>query len=90
MSRRIIVTGCVQDVWFRGWTIDQAEALGLSGWVRNRRDSSVEILAEGPDEALAELVRRCQQGPSEAQVERVDVEEADEAVPPGFVQRPTL
>ena len=90
MSRRIRVTGRVQGVWFRGWTVDQARSLGLSGWVRNRRDGSVEILAEGPDEALAELARRCHEGPPAARVERVEAEESDEAAPAGFAGRPTV
>ena len=90
MSTRILVHGRVQGVWFRGWTVDQAEVLGLRGWVRNRRDGSVEILADGPDEAIAELVRRCHNGPSAARVERVDVEEADEAPAANFLQRPTV
>lgn len=90
MIRRLRVTGLVQGVWFRGWTVDQARALGLGGWVRNRRDGSVEILAEGPEEAIAELARRCGEGPPSARVERVEVETADEAPPPGFTSRPTL
>ncbi|MGQ0588784.1 MAG: acylphosphatase [Sphingosinicella sp.] len=90
MSRRIRVTGRVQGVWYRGWTVGQARALGLSGWVRNRRDGSVEILADGPDEALAELVRRCHEGPPAARVERVEAEESEEAAPAGFVGRRTL
>lgn len=89
MIRRIRVTGRVQGVWFRGWTADEAQALRLDGWVRNRRDGSVEILTKGPDAAIAELVRRCHEGPAAARVDRVEVEEADEAVPAGFEQRPT-
>lgn len=90
MSKRIIVTGRVQGVWFRGWTVDQAEALGLSGWVRNRRDGTVEILAGGTDEAIAELVCRCYEGPSAARVEHVGVEEVDEEVPIRFEMRSTF
>jgi acylphosphatase len=89
MVRRLVVTGRVQGVWYRGWTVEQALALGLDGWVRNRRDGSVEILASGPDAALAELVRRCHLGPAAARVDRVDVEESEEAPPPGFEQRAT-
>jgi acylphosphatase len=90
VTKRIRVTGRVQGVWFRGWTADQARALELNGWVRNRRDGSVEILAEGPEGAVAELVRRCGQGPPAARVEAVEIEAADESVPAGFAQRPTL
>ena len=89
MSKRIVVHGRVQGVWYRGWTVDQARALGLSGWVRNRRDGTVGILADGPEEAIAELVRRCREGPSAARVERVEIEESEEAAPKGFDQRPT-
>lgn len=49
MSRRIRVSGHVQGVWYRGWTVDTARALGLSGWVRNRRDGSVDRPAAEPD-----------------------------------------
>lgn len=90
MIRRLTVRGRVQGVWYRGWAVDQARALGLSGWVRNRRDGSVEILAAGPEEAVAALVGLCRRGPPAARVERVDIEESDEPIPAGFEQRPTL
>ena len=67
-----------------------AAGLGVDGWVRNRRDGSVEILAGGSQAAVAALVERCRQGPPAARVERVEIEESDEAVPPGFAQRPTV
>ena len=88
MIRRLLVHGRVQGVWFRGWTVDLAESLGLDGWVRNRRNGNVEILVSGPDAAIAELIARCHEGPPSARVERVDVAEADEAPPSGFEQRP--
>lgn len=90
MSRHIRVYGEVQGVWYRGWTVDQAEALGLRGWVRNRRDGGVEILADGTEEAIEDLIARCRQGPAAARVERIESEETEEAAPPGFTQRPTL
>ena len=89
MIRRLIVHGRVQGVWYRGWTVDQAVALGLDGWVRNRREGTVEILASGPEAAVEELIARCREGPPAARVERVDVLESDEAVPNGFEQWPT-
>lgn len=89
MSKRVLVFGRVQGVWFRGWTVDEARALGLDGWVRNRRDGSVEMLLSGPDEAVARMIERVRRGPSAARVERVDVEESDELAPSGFEQRPT-
>lgn len=89
MIRRIIVHGRVQGVWFRGWTVDAARALGLDGWVGNRRDGSVEILASGEEAAIAALIERCRTGPPAARVERVEAEETEERPPPGFAQRPT-
>jgi len=89
MSRRLIVHGRVQGVWYRGWTVDQATALGLDGWVRNRRDGSVEMLVSGPEAAVAALIRRCHEGPPAAQVERIEEMETDETPPKGFAQRPT-
>ena len=90
MIRRLLVAGRVQGVWYRGWTVDQARALGLDGWVRNRRDGSVEILASGPDAAIGALIERCRQGPPAARVDDVAVAEAEEPVAPGFTQRPTV
>ncbi len=89
MIRRLLVHGRVQGVWYRGWTVDQAEALGLDGWVRNCRDGTVEILASGTEEAIAALIERCRRGPPAARVDDVAVTEAGEPVPSGFTQRPT-
>ncbi len=88
--RRIVVRGRVQGVFYRGWAVEAARGLGLEGWVRNRRDGSVEILAAGPEAAIAALIENCRRGPPAARVDRVDVEETDEPVPARFVQRPTL
>ncbi len=77
-ARRITVTGRVQGVFFRASTRLQAEALGLTGWVRNEPDGSVAIFAEGPRAALDTLEEWCHHGPPAARVERVIAEEADE------------
>lgn len=91
MTRRLRIHGRVQGVWYRGWAIDAARALGLDGWVRNRSDGSVELLARGPETALDSLAEQCRRGPPSARVDRIEVEEAaDEQVPDGFAQRPTL
>ena len=89
VTRRIKVHGRVQGVWFRGWTVDQARALGLHGWVRNRRDGSVEMLLSGDEEAVDRMIALCRRGPSAARVEHVDVEEVEAAIPGSFEQRPT-
>jgi acylphosphatase len=83
------VTGRVQGVWFRGWTLDEAEALGLDGWVRNRRDGSVEALFSGPDAAVDAMVRACRRGPPAARVDALTQQDADPPAERGFQQLPT-
>jgi len=90
MARRIRVRGRVQGVFYRGWAIEAACDLGLRGWVRNRRDGSVEMLVDGNEETVGLMIERARRGPSAARVDRLDVEETDEDVPPGFTQRPTV
>lgn len=66
------IEGRVQGVWFRGWTVHEATRLGLNGWVRNRRDGSVEAVFSGPAEAVDDMLRACHAGPPAAQVMRVE------------------
>jgi acylphosphatase len=74
VSARIHVYGRVQGVFFRANMKKVAEDLGLSGWVRNLQDGSVEAYVEGPEENVRKLVEWCHVGPPAARVERVDVE----------------
>jgi acylphosphatase len=69
---QLTVRGRVQGVYFRASTQREARRLGLGGWVRNRNDGSVEILAEGEEDAIRELYGWAQKGPSAARVDRVD------------------
>lgn len=80
---RVRATGRVQGVAFRAWTQDEAEALDLSGWVRNASDGSVEALLGGPEERVAEMLRRMRRGPPAARVDGVTAEETDELAPEG-------
>jgi acylphosphatase len=80
----------VQGVFFRATAQEEAAGLGLAGWVRNRRDGSVELVAEGPLDALERICAWARHGPVHARVdelERVDSEPVD--LEPGFVVRPT-
>ncbi|MCC6557486.1 MAG: acylphosphatase [Polyangiaceae bacterium] len=70
---QLFVRGRVQGVFFRASAQREAKRLGLTGWVRNRSDGSVEILAEGEEDQLKELIAWGHRGPSAARVERVDV-----------------
>lgn len=90
IARRLVIRGRVQGVFYRGWTVDEARALGLSGWVRNRRDGTVEMIVAGEERALEQMIERCREGPPAAHVEQVEVQEAEEAPPAGFEQRPTI
>lgn len=67
----LVISGRVQGVFFRAAAAEQAAGLGLTGWVRNRRDGAVEIVAEGEAQALSALRRWCAHGPSGAHVDRV-------------------
>lgn len=85
IGRRARIHGRVQGVFFRNWTADKALALGVRGWVRNRRDGSVELEAYGEGEAVEALIEECRTGPPTAKVERIDVEVAEgEGPSPGF------
>ena len=87
---RVVVTGKVQGVWFRAWTIEEAEKRSLRGWVRNRRDGSVEALFAGDPAKVGAMVTLCHQGPPMANVATVTVTDAaNESVPDGFDQRRT-
>lgn len=68
------VFGDVQGVYFRGTARGLAHANGISGWIRNRADGSVEAMFEGEEEAVRDMVAWCHQGPLRAQVESVDLE----------------
>ena len=77
VRRRVVVHGRVQGVFFRDSTRRRAQQLGVSGWVSNRSDGSVEAVFEGEPEAVDRLVAFVQKGPRGAEVSRVDV--TDEA-----------
>jgi acylphosphatase len=70
----ILVSGKVQGVFFRDSAREQAERLGLSGWVRNRPDGKVEVVVEGDPERLREMTAWCEEGSRPARVESVEVD----------------
>jgi len=75
---QVTVRGRVQGVGYRAWVEDRAVACELEGWVRNRRDGSVEALFCGPPGVVSEMVALCRHGPPSARVENVISETADE------------
>jgi acylphosphatase len=74
--RQVRVTGRVQGVGYRAWVEHQARNHNLEGWVRNRRDGSVEALFAGPENLVSEMVARAQRGPPSARVDKVTEEPA--------------
>ena len=78
------IEGNVQGVGFRNWTQKLAGQLGLSGWVRNRRDGSVEALFFGYADAVDDAVARCRMGPRSAKVTNVSVNDAEAPALDGF------
>ena len=85
--RRVVVSGRVQGVFFRDSVRRHALDRGVSGWVRNRDDGTVEAVFEGEPEAVDALVAFCRSGPESAAVESVDVSEEDPAGEQGFQVR---
>ena len=79
IARSVRVIGRVQGVFFRAWTREQAQRLGVTGWVRNCADGSVEAHIEGEEQAVAALIDAMRGGPSGAKVENVHAENADPA-----------
>src|SRR3954468_8653524 len=74
--RQVTITGQVQGVGYRAWVEDRAKACGVQGWVRNRRDGSVEAVFGGPAELVSEMIASCRRGPSSARVDVVQEEDA--------------
>ncbi|HEY9012926.1 MAG TPA: acylphosphatase [Devosia sp.] len=88
-AAHLAIRGLVQGVGYRDWTIRKAQELGLSGWVRNRLDGSVEAVVSGESPAVAAMIEACHDGPFNARVEAVDVTVWTDPIAPGFEFRRT-
>ena len=80
IAKRLLIQGRVHGVGYRNWMVDKARELGISGWVRNRVDGSVEALISGDVAAVEELSRLCRRGPRLAEVSSIT---EDLSEPPG-------
>lgn len=87
VMRKLLVSGKVQNVGYRNWVIGRANALQLTGWVRNLADGRVEMLLVGGDEEVDAMTQACREGPQHAQVDNVESLPADERQPKGFTKR---
>jgi acylphosphatase len=88
-SVRVRIEGGVQGVGYRFWTERVAEELGLTGWVRNRRDGSVEALFCGPADQVADMLERSKQGPPSARVTAINILAEGGTAPESFAVLPT-
>ena len=77
IARHLSITGRVQGVFFRAWAREQADELGVVGWIRNRPDGHVEAHVEGDQAAVDEMIERLRGGPPAAQVEYVQTWNVD-------------
>ena len=77
VAKRLLVRGRVQGVGFRDAAMQAASVLGVCGWVRNRRDGSVEALAQGAPDRVEQFVAWCRRGPPLARVEDIGTSDAD-------------
>ena len=87
IRRRVVVSGRVQGVFFRDTVRRMAGSRGVTGWVRNRSDGTVEAVFEGDEETVGAMVEFCRQGPRGAEVEEVNVSEEEPAALEGFEVR---
>lgn len=84
MAIRIIISGEVQGVLFRSFVKSRANELGLRGFVRNLEDGDVEIVVQGPKEAIDELLKKCSKGPEIAVVKNMTTKKVDDRDFSGF------
>jgi len=86
----VTITGRVQRVGFRAFVLQHGRELGLDGWVRNRRDGSVEIAVIGEPEQVDLLMERCGKGPLLADVDDITLSGGEDDGTTGFHERPTI
>lgn len=87
IGRRAVVHGNVQGVFFRDSAQREAEKLGVAGWITNNSDGTVEAVFEGDEDAVEAMLRFCREGPSRADVERVEASEEEPEGLNGFEVR---
>ena len=86
---RLEIAGRVQGVGYREWMLAEAARRGIAGWVRNRRDGTVEAVVHGPAEAVDALMAACRQGPRAAEVSGIRASPAQPPIGPGFRRFPS-
>lgn len=87
---RVYVSGKVQKIGFRDWVVRRAQAIGVTGWVRNLKDGRVELLVDGDDDRTSALIDELREGPPQARIDHVETIAAQERTPKGFTKRFTV
>ena len=77
LAKKILISGRVQGVSFRMWTVLQSDELGVNGWVRNLKSGEVEAFVQGEESQVNRLIDRCRNGPALARVGDIRIENAD-------------
>ncbi|MFO1242519.1 MAG: acylphosphatase [Rickettsiales bacterium] len=90
VSKHLIISGRVQGVGYRAWTVKNAERLGLTGWVRNRTEGTVEAVLAGDAASVDEMIEACRKGPLAAKVTDIQIRGWDESVAAHFQHLDTL
>jgi acylphosphatase len=90
IAKHLIIAGSVQGVGYRDWLITTAKKIGLAGWVRNRKDGTVEAVLAGDADAVEEVTRVCSRGPRLAVVTSITETFCDPPTGPGFVKKPSV
>ena len=91
MAHHIYISGKVQAVYYRKWSVENATSLGLQGWVRNLKDGRVEAWLQGDLSKIEEMIQRFHQGPERAKVTSVEtIIEEDDTSLTGFKKKATL
>lgn len=85
---RIIISGHVQGVGYRAWTVETANAFGLKGWVRNRSEGTVEALFSGKEATVHAMIEACKKGPAFSRVDGIDSYAAEESGEKKFTAKP--
>ena len=85
----VMISGTVQGVWYRAWTVEQAQRRGLDGWVRNRRAGEVEAVFAGPAAKVDDMIAACHEGPPAARIADVHVTAGVADPGTGFRKLPT-
>ncbi len=89
VTRHLRIHGQVQGVCYRAWTANAAGELGLVGWVRNRRDGTVEAVVQGDAAGVQRFIEMAYDGPRHAVVDRIEVDDVARLALTSFEKRPT-